>query len=280
VAKIDVAGTELAYDDTGEPGNTGDTSGARDTGAGTPVVLLHAGIADRRMWHHQVSALAHRHRVLALDLPGYGESALPERPFSFFDTVIGFLAALDIERAALVGCSSGGATAIDTALARPERVTALALFGTAVSGHRLSDEKRVLWESTVGDVAEDDLDAMADAEVRFLVVGPHRDPADTDPALLDFTREMDRRALAAEQALGQAQITPLDPPAMERLGDLRMPVLVGVGEFDVPDFRRLSDRIAAAVPGAVRLPDIRDAGHLAPLEQPRPVNAALLDFLA
>lgn len=270
MAKIDVVGTALAYDDTGRP--TG--------GAGRPVVLLHAGIADRRMWRHQIAALAHHHRVLALDLPGYGESALPQRPFSFFDTVIGFLGALDIDRAALIGCSSGGATAIDTALAHPDRVTALALFGTAVSGHRLSEEAHALWESTVGAVAGEDLDAMADAEVRFWVVGPHRDPTHVDPALLDFARGMGRRALAAEQALDKATINPLDPPAVERLGELRMPVLVGVGAFDVPDFRRLADRVAASVPGAVRLPDIPDAAHLAPLEQPRPVTAALLDFLS
>ncbi|MFD0787943.1 alpha/beta fold hydrolase, partial [Micromonospora azadirachtae] len=59
MTKIEVNGTTLAYD---------------DAGAGTPVVLLHAGIADRRMWRAQIDALSTRHRVLAVDLRGYGES--------------------------------------------------------------------------------------------------------------------------------------------------------------------------------------------------------------
>jgi 3-oxoadipate enol-lactonase len=280
VAKIEVAGTVLAYDDTGAAGGTSDTGAAGTGDAAAPIVLLHAGIADRRMWQRQVAALAHRNRVLALDLPGYGESSLPRRPFSFYDTVVEFLAELDLERAAFVGCSFGGAVAIDIALAHPDRVTALGLFGTAVSGHRLSDETHALWHSTVGDVAEDDLDAMAAAEVRFFVVGPGRPPDQVDPALLQIAEQMDRRALAAEQALKAVPTISLDPPALGRLEELRVPVLVGVGAFDVPDFQRLADRVAASVPGAVRLPDIANAAHLAPLEQPGPVNAALLNFLA
>ncbi|HEX7746309.1 MAG TPA: alpha/beta fold hydrolase, partial [Micromonosporaceae bacterium] len=82
--KIDVTGTMLAYDDTDA------TEGASETG-GRPVVLLHAGIADRRMWRHQVAALAHRHRVLAPDLSGYGESALPAGPFAHHDDVVGLI---------------------------------------------------------------------------------------------------------------------------------------------------------------------------------------------
>ncbi|HEX7745069.1 MAG TPA: alpha/beta hydrolase [Micromonosporaceae bacterium] len=271
MTKIDVMGTALAYDDTGDPSRAGAT--------GTPVVLLHAGIADRRMWRHQVAALAHRHRVLAPDLPGYGQSALPAGPFAHHDDVVGLIDALGIEQAALVGCSFGGAVAIDAALAHPDRISALALFDTAVSGHRLSDEAKALWESTIGEVDEDDLDAVAAAEVRFFVVGPGRQPAQVDPALLRFAEEMDRHALAAEQALAAVPTSELDPPALGRLGELRVPVLVGVGAYDVPDFKRLADRVAAAVPGAVRLPDIPNAAHLAPLEQPGPVNAALLDFL-
>lgn len=261
---IEVNGTRLAYD---------------DSGSGTPVVLLHAGIADRRMWREQVGALAARHRVIALDLRGYGESELPPAPFAHHGDVVGLLDALGVEAAALVGCSFGGAVAIDTALAYPDRVTALALLGTAVSGHRWSDEANDLWDTLVGDVEPDDLAANAAAEVRFWVVGPGRRPEDVDPHLIAFAHEMDLRALAAERALSAVDAADLDPPAIGRLGELRMPVLATAGAADVPDINRLADRIAAEAPRAVRLPDIPDAGHLLPLERPTEVNAALLDFL-
>jgi len=101
-----------------------------------------------------------------------------------------------------------------------------------------------------------------------------------NPALITFTQEMDQRALAAELALGAVEVGELTPPAIDRLGELTVPVLVTAGAADVPDIRRLADRIAAEVPGAVRLPDVPDAAHLLPLERPEPVNAALLDFLS
>ncbi|MEW2380997.1 alpha/beta hydrolase [Micromonospora sp. NPDC047707] len=264
MAEIMVNGARLAYDDAGD---------------GTPVVLLHAGIADRRMWRAQVDALASRHRVIALDLRGYGESELPPAPFAHHDDVVGLLDALGVERAALVGCSFGGAVAIDTALAHLDRVTALALLGTAVSGNEWSAEADDLWDILIGDLDDDDLPANAAAEVRFWVVGPGRRPEDVDPDLLAFAQEMNLRALAAEQALSAVDAADLDPPAIGRLAELRMPVLVTAGAADVPDISRLADRIAAEAPRAIRLPDVPDAAHLLPLERPTPVTAALLDFL-
>ncbi|MFI5832112.1 alpha/beta fold hydrolase [Micromonospora sp. NPDC051300] len=264
MTKIEINGARLAYD---------------EAGAGNVVVLLHAGIADRRMWRAQVPALAERHRVIIPDLRGYGESELPTTPFAHHDDVIGLLDALGVERAALVGCSFGGRVAVDTALAHPERVSALALFGAPVSGHEWSEETEQLWEDLVGDVDPEDFAATAAGEVRFWVVGPNRQPADVDPELVRFTEEMDRRALAAEQALSAIEVGELDPPAVDRLPELRMPVLAAAGADDLPDIRRLADRIAAEAPQGRRLPDIPDAAHLLPLERPTPTNAALLDFL-
>jgi len=264
VSKIEVNGAVLAYD---------------EIGSGPAVVLLHAGIADRRMWRHQTATLAAGHRVIVPDLRGYGESELPATPFAHHDDVAGLLTALGVESATLIGCSFGGAVAIDTALAHPHRVDALALFGSAVSGNEWSEEVNDLWESLIGEVDPEDFAATAAAEVRFWVVGPQRRPEEVDPELIALTHEMDQRALAAEQALSAVEVVELDPPAIERLAALRVPVLVGTGAADVPDIRRLADRIAAEVPGAVRLPDVPDAAHLLPLERPEPVNAALRTFL-
>ncbi|WP_341717816.1 alpha/beta hydrolase [Micromonospora sp. FIMYZ51] len=264
MTKIEVNGAALAYD---------------EAGSGSPVVLLHAGIADRRMWREQIDVLATRHRVIALDLRGYGESELPPTAFSHHDDVVGLLDGLGLARAALVGCSFGGAVALDTALAHPDRVSALALLGTAVSGHDWSDQTNDLWETLVGDVDPEDFVATAAGEVRFWVVGPERVPEQVDPELLAFATEMDERALAAELALSAVDVAELDPPAVGRLGELTMPVLVTAGALDVPDIRQLADHIAATAPQAHRLPDVPDAAHLLPLERPAPINSALLAFL-
>ncbi|WBB66207.1 alpha/beta hydrolase [Micromonospora sp. WMMD812] len=264
MTKIEVNGAVLAYD---------------DVGTGSPVVLLHAGIADRRMWRGQVDALAARHRVIVPDLRGYGDSELPPTPFAHHDDVAGLLEALGLPQVALVGCSFGGKVAVDTALAYPDRVSALALLGAPVSGHEWSEETEQLWEDLVGDVDPEDFAATAAGEVRFWVVGPTRKPEDVDPELIRFAEEMDQRALAAEVALSAVEVGELDPPAVDRLVELRMPVLVGSGADDLPDIRRLADRIAAEAPHGVRMPDVPDAAHLAPLERPEPVTSALLNFL-
>ncbi len=251
-----------------------------DEGAGPAVVLLHAGIADRRMWAPLAAELAGHHRVVRYDLRGYGESSLPPEPFAHHDDLTGLLDGLGIARAALVGCSFGGAVALDAALAHPDRVAALALIGSAVSGHRWSAAMDALWDQLVGEVDEDDLDAVAAAEVRFWVVGPGRAPADVDPGLVAFAEAMDRRALAAEAALADVEVRRLDPPASARLAEVRAPTLVAAGAADAPDVRRLADRLAAGIPAARRLPDVPGAAHLLPLERPQPVAAALITFLA
>jgi 3-oxoadipate enol-lactonase len=262
---LELDGVALAYDVDGD---------------GPVVVFLHAGIADRRMWQPVAAELARRgYRAIRYDLTGYGDSGLPAQPFAHYDHLAGFLDALGIARAVLVGCSFGGAVAIDTALAHPGRVSALALVGAAVRGHVWSDEFHRLWDALIGDVDEEDLDASAAAEVRFWVVGPDRQPNHLEPRFLAFAREMDRRALAGEELLDQLGVRELEPPAAGRLAEIQVPTLVMAGAADVPEIRRLADRLAAEIPQARRLPDIPDAAHLLPLERPEPVAAALLDFL-
>jgi 3-oxoadipate enol-lactonase len=265
MATITVDGAELAYD---------------DQGGGQPVLMLHAGIADRRMWEPVAAELvAGGRRVIRYDLRGYGESSLPDRPFAHHDDTAAVLDTLRIERAVVVGCSFGGAVAIDTALTHPGRVGGLVLVGSAVSGHTWTPEFRATWASLIGEVDDDDLEASAAAEVRFWVVGPERTPDQVDPALLALAHEMDLIALAAETKLDHIEVRELDPPALGRLRDVPVPAWVFAGADDVADIRQLADRLAAEIPRARRLPDVPDAAHLVPLERPEPVAAAVRDFL-
>ena len=244
------------------------------------MVLLHAGVADRRMWRHQVTALRERHRVLNVDLPGYGESGLPRDGYANHDAVAGLLTALGVGPAALVGCSLGGAVALDIALTFPDRVGALALFAPAVSGHRWSEEFRELAESHYAGVDEEDLEAVARAEVNLWAIGPDREPGDLDPAFLRFALELNLSAVRAEAALEAVSGVTMTPPAVGRLGEIQVPALVVVGAADVAEMHRLADQITATMPRAQRLPDVPGTAHLLPLERPDLVNPILHGFLA
>jgi pimeloyl-ACP methyl ester carboxylesterase len=149
-----------------------------DGGTGPAVMLLHAGIADRRMWRGQVPALqAAGYRTITPDLTGYGESTLPDAPFAHHDRVVDLLDHLGIAHATVVGCSFGGRVTLDLTLAHPDRVDGLALFGAAVGGHTWSPELDEVWERVTGNPDSDDVPAVAAAEVRFWVVARTGNPA-------------------------------------------------------------------------------------------------------
>ena len=108
-------------------------------GEGPPVVLLHAGVSDSRLWEPQLDSFAQSHTVLRVDLPGFGNSPLETNPVSFRGAVRDAMDAEGIDRAALVGVSLGGNTALELALESPERVTALVLVGAGLPDHEWSD---------------------------------------------------------------------------------------------------------------------------------------------
>jgi pimeloyl-ACP methyl ester carboxylesterase len=119
VTKLSVNGVDVAYDESGQ---------------GPPLLLLHAGIADRTMWDDVTPMLSERFRVVAPDLRGFGETPLPDGPFVYAADAAALLEGLGIERAHVVGVSLGGHVALDLALARPELVDHLVLVGAGIDG--------------------------------------------------------------------------------------------------------------------------------------------------
>ena len=102
--------------------------------AGPAVVFIHAGVSDRRMWDPQFDYFADKFHVVRYDLRGFGKSEKPDLSYSNRADLGKVLQFLGIEKAALVGCSMGGSTAIDFTLEHPERVVALVTVGSGVSG--------------------------------------------------------------------------------------------------------------------------------------------------
>ena len=91
------------------------------SGAGDPVVLIHAFSVDRRMWAPQIAALETRFRVIRYDLRGHGKSAAPSEPYAAHEDLLSVLDAVGVSRATLIGLSAGSTLAIDFALAHPDR---------------------------------------------------------------------------------------------------------------------------------------------------------------
>jgi pimeloyl-ACP methyl ester carboxylesterase len=241
-------------------------------GDGPPLVLVHAGICDARMWDDLVGPLAREHRVVRYDMRGYGRSGAVTSAYSPSGDLVSVLDALGIERAAVCGVSFGGAVALEAAAAHPERVAALVAVCCAVDWSNVPDDLVARIEEADAAGEAGDLDRAVELELRIWVDGEGRaEPVDAD--VRERVRVMNRRALelAAQSA---ADAMWLDPPVAERLGEIACPTLVVAGEHDVAFMIESCRRIAAAVPGA-RLAVMDGVAHLPPLERPAEFLALL-----
>jgi pimeloyl-ACP methyl ester carboxylesterase len=237
------------------------------------VVLLHAGVADRRAWGEHLEPLAGAGlRAVAPDLPGFGEASAAGRGTPW-EEVLATMDELGIERAVLVGNSFGGDVALRVAAVAPARVRAVVLVSSSAPYVEPSAEVLAVWEAEELALESGDVDGAVSAVVA----------AWTQPGASEELRErvaaMQRRALELQAAEGEP-LTDDDPLELEpqALGRLSVPVLVAVGEHDKPYFDECADVLVGALPDARRA-TIAGAGHLAPLEQPEEFRALLLDFL-
>ena len=249
-------------------------------GDGPVVVLLHAGICDRRMWDVEFAALAERYRVVRYDLRGVGDSipdvATDGRPFAHHTDLVAVLDTLGIDGATLVGCSMGGRVALDTTLAAPDRVSALAMACSRPSGSAPDRTIQAAIERIDEAIVRGDLAGANELELRLWVDGPDRGPDAVAPELREWVASMNLAALGSGwEGRGEQ---PLDPPAIDRLDEVTCPVLVMVGDLDVAGTVESGERMADAIPGA-RLIRFRRGAHLPSLEEPERFLRHLTAFL-
>jgi 3-oxoadipate enol-lactonase len=249
----------------------------RRSGAGFPVVFIHAGVADSRMWEPQATELGNHFDVITPDMRGFGESELPAQPWSPTADILALMDTLGLRQAPhLIGCSIGGRTVIDFALEHPDRVSKLVLVGAGMSGQPFDDENEHLYAEVAAADKAKDLVALNEAQMNLWLVGPGRTPAQVDKRLRDLFLDMNGRSL--QNDFESAPMQMLDPPAFGRLEEITAPTLVIVGDHDLPEIQKTADLLVSRIRGA-RKAVIHDAAHLPNLEHPEKFNRLVLDFL-
>jgi len=257
VTMIDVDGGTVWSDDSG--------------GDGRPLVLLHPGVGDSRIWDPVLPTLAEKYRVIRYDARGFGQSPAPTVKHSLLRDLIAVLDHYRIERTAIVGCSQGGASALGLALDHPARVSALVLLCPGIPGFPFGEddpeEGDELFEEYQRAEAARDVEAMAGVIQRIW----GRSGATPDA--------MEQFRSAARASLNVGDLEEEDEAVFDRLELISVPTSLLVGDADFPPLV-LADKAAATRIVDCDLVLAPGMDHLPPLRDPQLVLATIAETLA
>lgn len=243
------------------------------TGSGPAVVLVHAGVADGRMWDATRDALADAWTVVVPDLRGFGDSPVPPadaEPWSNSGDVLDLLDHLGIAEAAVVGASFGGRVAIEVAATAPDRVTRLVLLAPSVAGMEPSETRRAFGDDEDALLEAGDVEGATELNVRTWL-GPEAD--DTARALVHDMQKLAFEVQLAADPDAEPQPVDADPSR------IIAPTTIVVGAHDLPDFARVARYLRDTIP-TTELVELDWAGHLPTLERPDETVALVSDALS
>ena len=216
-----------------------------DSGAGPPLFLLHEGVADARMWDPVWDQLTPSFRAIRYDVRGFGRSPEATENFTLLGDALSVLDQLGIESAHVAGGSMGGLTALELALAQPDRVRTLVLLCPGIGGYPYPEDPELEAQFEALQAAGDQDGLVSLALKQWAASGP-------DPLVTELMR-------SAQQAwAGEDQFEQAGEPVYERLGELRVPAVLMVGDKDDPGLVASNEAAAARIPGCelIRMPGV------------------------
>jgi pimeloyl-ACP methyl ester carboxylesterase len=227
----------------------------RDSGGdGLPAVLLHPGWGDSGIWDEAAARLDGRVRLIRYDSLGYGESSAPTIRYTALGELRAVLDRLGVERAVIAGHSGGGGTALGLAVAQPERVAGLVLLAPGVTGYPwpADDPFAVAIEAAV---RAGDFEEVCQIGLRTWARAGVGEAVETQI----------RGSVPGMEA--QSGFLDQDPPAYDRLGEVRAPATLVYGDLEYPMVAACCNAVAARVPGC-RVIEVPGADHMVPLRAP------------
>ena len=251
-------------------------------GEGTPLVMIHAGVADSRQWNNEFAYFAQSHSVIRYDMRGYGKSEPVAGEFSHMSDLIALLDHLELDEPAIImGCSMGGGLGMDFALTQPSRVRALIMVDSGPSGLDLDLPTLPKFAEAEKAFEAGNLDLVAELETQIWFDGMDRKPEQVNQAMRKLLYEMDRVALDYESRQIGKRLPNTRTQAFDRLAQLAIPVLIIIGTHDTPYMLAAADFMKANLRNAQKVM-IEDAAHLPNMDQPekfREIVKAFLDDL-
>ncbi len=272
--------TAVSNDNNNTSGNTGyiyvpngklfyETAGQGDE----TIVFIHDGLVHHEIWDGQFSHFAKNYKVIRYDRRGYGCSPQPDTSYSNIEDLYQIFNYLKVEKAILIGMSAGGGLTIDFTLKYPEKVSSIILVGAVVSGFGYSDHMR-----TRGGRLEAADYTNPEKLLKYFV---REDPYEIAPQNKEVKEKLWKIMESYPQNIDFAKnrlAQQPDRPAIDVLNEIKIPALIVIGEFDIPDVFVHAGAIESGIPSAEKV-IIRNAGHLVPIEQPDVFNTQVSNFL-
>lgn len=243
-------------------------------GEGHPLVLIHGGNMDSRMWDDQFEAFAKHYRTIRFDLHGFGKSDTPKKTFYVIDDLYNLLKFLNVEKTYLVGLSLGGSIAIQFTVEYPEIVDALVPVASGLVGYKWSKEETQRIAKIFMSVKDEPsaLEAM-----KKWLKDPYMIPAMKIPDVAEKIQKIvseNFRVLLMNPGLSMQPKV----PAIQRLSEIKIPTLIIVGDQDISDIKVIVNILETNIANARKVV-IAGAGHIVNMEKPKEFNQAVIDFL-
>ena len=244
-------------------------------GEGTPLVMIHAGMLNEEIWAPQFDEFAKKFRVIVYDARNHGLSQSEPDTFSHHHDLYLLLQKLQIPKAVIMGESMGGYTAMDFAIAYPEKVIALIPVSPGLTGYEFTDE---IWLENKVKIRN--AQTIEEAVEYIQVVwtdGPQRTPGQVDTVIRNKLKQM---YIDCIKNMKPGVIEKrLDPPAIGRLSSINAPTLVIVGDLDVQGIFEIAGLITRDVKGSRKV-TIKGAAHIVNMEKPAEFNQAVVSFIS
>jgi pimeloyl-ACP methyl ester carboxylesterase len=244
------------------------------TGHGSPIILVSGGGGmDARQWDFVAPGLAQSHRVITYEPRGVGKSDNPTVKYSDTADLNGLLDHLGLDSVILIGVSSAGGFALEFAIQYPDRVSRVVAAAPFVPGFEFS-EVMMTRLNDFNRAAQQGRDVFLDK----MFADPHFIPAPLDRTVRNLARKIMTDQFDKGDEFDETLTIPLQPPLIEQLAAIRVPVLMLAGELDHPEVLRRNKFLTAEIRSAEESM-IPDAGHNGQLENPDAFRNAMKSFL-
>ncbi|HYH16930.1 MAG TPA: alpha/beta hydrolase, partial [Flavisolibacter sp.] len=249
-------------------------------GKGEPIVLLHAGFLDHTMWQQQVKALKNKRRVITLDLPAHGLSQRGKYTFLIADALLTVIDSLKIPKASWMGLSLGSVAVTDFLIAHPERVKKAILVSPGINGYEtryaLDSFTVKYFPNLVKALEQTDTAGAAEVFTRAWGDGPYRSPETVNKAMRSYVYQTTLATMYKFKVSGWPRFQ--RPPAIERIHEIKAPLLIIAGDKDMPYILDASEVLHRTVPGSKKV-IIKDVAHMINMAKPEAFNKTVTDFL-